>query len=114
MGNMYQFFVFSWGSVIICIECLNDELPEGLYYEEAEEGFYVVTSDTGKINISGIELDLTDEQKNILGEKALRKDVLEFSYNSQQQINFKLSNPGHITLNGKEITLDEWMYNPFL
>lgn len=96
------------------IECFNDELPKGLHYAEAGEGFYVVTSDTGKINVSGIEIDLTEAQKTILGENVSRKDILEFAYNSQQQINFKLSNPGHITINGNEITLDKWIHNPFI
>ena len=49
------------------IEYLNRSLPEGVKYVADEKGNCVITGTDKSFTLGGFSLDLTDEQKKILG-----------------------------------------------
>lgn len=94
------------------IEYLNRSLPEGVKYVADEKGNCVITGTDDSFTLGGFSLDLTDEQKKILGKSYTDKDVYDYSYNAQQPIRLKLIKDGYVLLNGHEFPVNEMAYNP--
>ena len=94
------------------IEYLNRSLPEGVKYVADENGNCVITGTDNSFTLGGFSLDLTDEQKKILGKHYTDKDVYEYSYNAQQPIRLSLIKDGYVLLNGQEFPVKEMAYNP--
>lgn len=94
------------------IEYLNRSLPEGVKYVADETGNCVITGTDNSFTLGGFSLDLTAEQKKILGKHYTDKDVYEYSYNAQQPIRLSLIKDGYVLLNGQEFPVKEMAYNP--
>ena len=96
---------------------LSKKLPTGLKYEVDETKHHIVIvpdPETGEpIRIKGLQFVPTDEQKSILGENYNFDDLLELSYNSQTPIPFELVNDGIVNINGTDISIDRFYYNPY-
>lgn len=92
---------------------ISKSLPEGLSYTATEDGFCYVTAESGEVNISGLYFRPTDKQREALGETFSHADVMEYMYNSQQQLRLELETPGKIKINGQEIPVGQFVQNPF-
>ena len=68
------------------LEYLNEQLPHGLEYISSSDGRCIIKSDSKELTLGGIKFNPTKEQKKILGENYTQKDVLDYSYNSQEKI----------------------------
>lgn len=98
------------------IDQLSEKLPDGLIYVVDCNNNLTISHD-GKKNleytISGITLDPTEQQKELLGDKDSYSDIMKLSYNSQQPVPVKFKNDKYITINGTDISVEELSYNPF-
>ena len=96
------------------LEYLNEQLPHGLEYISSSDGRCIIKSDSKELTLGGIKFNPTKEQKKILGENYTQKDVLDYSYNSQEKIPLLLAKDGYITINGQEIPIEKISCNPWL
>ena len=96
------------------LEYLNEQLPHGLEYISSSDGRCIIKSDSKELTLGGIKFNPTKEQKKILGENYTQKDVLDYSYNSQEKIPLLLEKDGYITINGQEIPIEKISFNPLL
>lgn len=94
------------------IEYINKDLPKGLKYVKDKYGNYVVATEKDEIEISGIKIILSKEQRKILGDKFKLEDILDYAYNSQQKIEIQPINPGYIQINNEKISIDKLIENP--
>lgn len=86
----------------------NDDLK---YIRGKGEGCILVSKDDKEWTISGLELELTEAQKTILGAKPTLDEILKYSYNSQEEI--KTKNNSKVLVNGQEIDVNKFSTNPF-
>lgn len=96
------------------VEYMNRSLPEGVKYVADKEGNCFITSTDGSFTLGGFSLELTDEQKKILGKTYTEKEVYEYSYNAQIPIHLRLTKDGCVLLNGQEFPVDKIVHNPLL
>lgn len=92
---------------------MSKSLPEGLSYNADPDGNCYIVADSGEIKISGLLFRPTEEQRRILGENFTIEDLTEYMYNSQQQLRLEPETPGKLILNGKQISADQFVQNPF-
>lgn len=93
---------------------LSEQLPVGLKYTADEDGSCRIASAEGKpITIGGFICEPTDQQRQVLGETYTTQDVLDYSYNAQQQIRLSLKRDGYILLNGEEFPVEKLLYRPY-
>lgn len=93
---------------------LSEQLPVGLKYTADEDGSCRIASAEGKpITIGGFICEPTDQQRRVLGETYTTQDVLDYSYNAQQQIRLSLKRDGYILLNGEEFPVEKLLYRPY-
>ena len=92
---------------------MSKSLPEGLSYTASADGNCYIVADSGEVNITGLIFRPTDEQRAILGDHFTIDELMEYMYNSQQQIRLELKTPGTLILNGKEIPVSQFVQNPF-
>ena len=95
------------------LEYFNSSLPENFRYIIDEKGNCILVSEIESINIGGFKFAPTPEQKKIIGEHYTADDVISYCENSQQPIPLKLEKEGMILLNGKEVSIDKLIFNPF-
>ena len=96
------------------LEYMNEHIPKGLKYVSSSDGQCIIKSDGNKLTLRGMKFSPTKEQKKILGENYTQKDVLDYSYNSQEKIPLVLEKDGYITINGHDIPIEKISFNPFL
>lgn len=96
------------------IDYMNCSLPEGIKYVADENGNCFIVGTGESFTIGGFSLELTDEQKKILGKNYTEKDVYEYSYNAQKPIHLSLIKDGYILLNGQEFPIQKMAYNPLM
>ena len=92
---------------------LNKSLPNDLKYITSDDGYCTIKSSTEENTISGFTLQLTDKQKEKLGNNFKFSDVIDYFYNMQKPIPLKLKREGYILYNGNEVKIDKLHYNPF-
>ena len=95
------------------VEHLSSQLPLGVRYRATDDGNCEIIADGESVNVGGLVLVPTDEQKKVLGKKFTFDDVLKYSYNAQKPIPMKLKKDGYIILNGQEIPIERIHYNPY-
>lgn len=96
------------------VQYLSEQLPTGLKYVAAEDGSCRIASVEGRpITIGGFLYEPTEQQRQVLGEKYTVQDVLDYSYNAQQQIGLSLKRDGYILLNGEEFPVEKLQYHPY-
>lgn len=98
------------------IDQLSTKLPDGFIYVADDDNNLTISHDGKKnleLNISGIALEPTDQQKKILGDKFSFDDIMNLSYNSQQPVPIRFKDGKYVTINGVDISIDELSYNPF-
>lgn len=96
------------------VQYLSEQLPTGLKYIADEDGSCRIASVEGKpITIGGFVYKPTERQQQVLGEKYTVQDVLDYSYNAQQQIGLSLKRDGYILLNGEEFPVEKLQYHPY-
>lgn len=95
------------------LEYLSNELPDGLKYQAAEDGICYAVSDTDSFTISGFSVELSDDQKKILGPDFTTDDMFKYFYNAQRTIPLKLNKPNTLILNGHEIPIEKMAFNPY-
>ena len=96
------------------VKYLSEQLPTGLKYIADEDGSCRIASVEGKpITIGGFLYEPTEQQRQVLGEKYTVQDVLDYSYNAQQQIGLSLKRDGYILLNGEEFPVEKLQYHPY-
>lgn len=92
---------------------ISKSLPDGLSYTALEDGFCYVTADSGEVKITGLYFKPTKEQCTVLGKDFSHADVMEYMYNSQQQLQLEFETPGKIKINDQEIPVGQFVQNPF-
>lgn len=98
------------------INQLSSKLPDGFIYVVDSNNNLTISHDGKKdlkYTISGIYLEPTEQQKEILGENYSFEDILNLSYNSQKPVPVKLKNGKYVTVNGTDISIEELSFNPF-
>ena len=96
------------------VEYMNQSLPEGVKYVADENGNCFISSTDTSFTLGGFSLELTNEQKRILGKNYTEKDVYEYSYNAQEPIHLRLIKEGYVVLNGQEFPVDKMVHNPLV
>lgn len=98
----------------VVLEYLNRELNSPtLRYISDDNGHCVITSINGEYSLSGIEIELTSEMRDVLGNTPSLEDLQKYSYNSQTEIPIKMKEDGYVILNGTKIPIDEIDFDPF-
>ena len=98
------------------IDQLSMKLPDGFIYVADSKNTLTISHDGKndlKYTISGITLEPTEQQKEILGENYSFEDIINLSYNSQKPVPIKLKNGKYVTVNGTDISIEELSFNPF-
>lgn len=96
------------------IEVLNDDLPDGLVYQEVENGTLVaISKEDLEMTISGFSIEMPDDFPIPLEEKPTLGDLLDFMYRTQRDVELKLSN-NKISVNGALIDIDKLISFPIL
>lgn len=92
------------------VQYLCTQIPDGagVRYSMDKDGNLHLLSESGPISIGGIKLVLDKHSREILGESPSFKDYLDYSYNAQKTIQFKLVKEGYMVINGVEMKA-----NPF-
>lgn len=96
------------------LDHMNSQLPKGIKYISSDDGRCTIVSENGSFTLGGIVFRPTEEQKKILGKNYTYDDVMAYFYNAQKQMPLELKRDGYITLNGKDIPIDQMSYNPML
>lgn len=95
---------------------LSSKLPDGFIYV-ADSNNNLTISHDGKKNlkytISGMALEPTEQQKEILGDDFSFDDIMTLSYNSQQPVPVRFKNDKYVTINGTDVSIEKLSYNPF-
>ena len=91
---------------------LNSQLPQGTKYKIDKDGNCVLSHNGEAVILGGLIFKPTDEQRKALGKKFSQQDVLDYSYNAQEPIQFTCKKDGYVTINGEEFPVDRLMYNP--
>lgn len=95
------------------VDSLSNKLPDGLKYVQCKDGVCTIVSDDDSIRIDGLEIQITDKMKKVLGSSFSTIDLQNYLYNSQTTVELKPVNPGYITVDGKKIKMEEFIYEPF-
>lgn len=98
------------------IDQLSAKLPDGFIYVADSNNNLTISHDGKKdlkYTISGMTLEPTDQQKEILGENYSFEDIMNLSYNSQKPVPVKFKNDKYVTINGTDISIEQLSYNPF-
>lgn len=96
------------------VDYLNRSMPNGIKYVLDNNGNCTIVGTGEPITIGGIKINPTEDQKRILGDNFTKEDVLDYSYNSQEELPMVLEKDGYITINGKEFSILELTYNPYI
>lgn len=94
----------------VLVEYLNEKLPEGVRYDVDANGKLKIVGEK-TISISGFTFKPSKKQKEILGDNPNNREIVEYSYNSQQEIPLALKNEGYIILNNETIKIDDIILN---
>ena len=94
------------------LDHMNSQLPKGIKYISSGDGRCTIISESGSFTLGGIIFRPTEEQRKILGNNYTYDDVMAYFYNAQKQMPLELKRDGYITLNGKDIPIDQMSYNP--
>ena len=98
------------------IDQLSSKLPDGFIYVVDSNNNLTISHDGKKdlkYTISGMALEPTDQQKEILGDDFSFDDIMNLSYNSQKPVPVKLKNDKYVNINGTDIPIEQLSYNPF-
>lgn len=94
------------------LKVLSGKLPEGLKYQNFGEGICGVVSEEKKMEISGLELVLSDDMK-VIGDKIHDLNILhKYAYNSQKSIELKPVTDGEMIINGNKVKIDDFLIDP--
>ena len=96
------------------LDNMNKHLPKGVKYISSDDGRCTIVGESESLTLGGILFRPTEEQKKILGAKFTHEDVMDYFYNAQKPMPLELEKEGYITLNGKEIPIEQMSYNPLL
>lgn len=94
------------------IEYFNDRAPNGTRYIPSEADSLILTGDSN-MQISGLNIVLSDEQKKILGKTPSIADIMEYIDNAQEAVDLQPTKSGFIIINGEEISIDKIKLSPF-
>lgn len=94
------------------VEHLNDQLPQGLKYIADETSVSVVSQDGSPLRFDGFRYAPTREQEQVLGNEYSTQDILDFSYNAQQNIPIVLNKEGFLIVNDSEIPVERLVMFP--
>ena len=98
------------------IDQLSSKLPDAFIYVVDSNNNLTISHDGKKdlkYTISGMTLEPTDQQKEILGDDFSFDDIMNLSYNSQKPVPVKLKNDKYVNINGTDIPIEQLSYNPF-
>lgn len=98
------------------IDQLSAKLPDGLIYVVDSNNNLTISHDGKndlKYTISGMTLEPTDQQNEILGGNCSFDDIMNLSYNSQQPVPVRFKNGKYVTINETDISIEQLSYNPF-
>ncbi len=98
------------------IDQLSAKLPDGFIYVADSNNNLTISHDGRKdlkYTISGMALEPTEQQKEILGDDFSFDDIMTLSYNSQQPVPIRFKDGKFVTINGIDISINELSYNPF-
>ncbi len=94
------------------LKVLSGKLPDGLKYENINDGICGVVPDNESLCISGFEPVLTDELKNKINNSDDMSIIQRYAYNSQKTIEFKPINEGEMIINGNTVKIDDFIIDP--
>lgn len=98
------------------IDQLSSKLPDGFIYVVDSNNNLTISHDGKKdlkYTISGMTLEPTDQQKEILGDNFSFDDIMNLSYNSQKPVPVKFKNDKYVNINGMDVSIKQLSYNPF-
>lgn len=95
----------------VLINYLNQGLPKGYKYKTTNDGELILTTSNKEFKLGGFTFNLSENQKNILGDNYSLDDVLKYSYNAQEPISLKLVKKGYIKLDGVEVPINSLHYD---
>ena len=98
------------------IDQLSSKLPDGLIYVVDSNNNLTISHDgkkDQKYTISGMTLEPTDQQKEILGDDFSFDDIMNLSYNSQKPVPVRFKDDKYVNINGTDISIEQLSYNPF-
>ena len=98
------------------IDQLSSKLPDGFIYVVDSNNNLTISHDGKKdlkYTISGMILEPTDQQKEILGDDFSFDDIMNLSYNSQKPVPVRFKNGKYVNINGTDISIEQLSYNPF-
>lgn len=98
------------------IDQLSTKLPDGLIYVADSNNNLKISHDGKKdleYTISGMTLEPTEQQEELLGDNPSFDDIMTLSYNSQLPVPVRFKNDKYVTINGTDISIEELSYNPF-
>ena len=97
----------------LVVKEFDKSLPKGLRYHSLEDGSVRVGPEEGEgFTIGGLKPMVTREIEKAIGKDPNASELLSYSYNAQKPIRMMLEKPGYITVNGVEISADEYVKNP--
>ena len=98
------------------IDQLSSKLPDGFIYVVDSNNNLTISHDGKKdlkYTISGMTLEPTDQQKEILGDDFSFDDIMNLSYNSQKPVPVRFKDDKYVNINGTDISIEQLSYNPF-
>lgn len=99
------------------IDQLSANLPDGfIYVLDSNTNNLTISHDRKKdltYTISGMTLEPTDEQKEILGDDFSFDDIMNLAYNSQKPVPVRFKNDKYVSINGTDVSIEKLSYNPF-
>lgn len=96
----------------ILLDALNQEAPDGLEYRISEHGDCFLYPKDGNVTLSGFVLNDPEKYVEILGGEVNDCNISRYSYNSQKTIEFCLSEPGVLCINGQKVRIEALIVNP--
>lgn len=94
------------------VEYFNDRAPNGTRYIPSADGSLKLIGDVN-MQISGMDIVLSDEQKKILCNNPSLVDIMEYIDNAQEAVDLQPVKSGYILINGEETSIDKIILSPF-
>ncbi len=94
------------------VEYFNDRAPNGTRYIPTADGSLKLIGDVN-MQIGGMDIVLSDEQKKILGNNPSIVDIMEYIDNAQEAVDLQPVKKGYILINGEETSIDKIVLSPF-
>ena len=95
------------------VDYLSSKLPDRVKYQQIEAGVLIIMPDEKyKLEISGLVPNLTEHQKEVLGDNYSQEKLLKYVTNSQTSVQLVPADGKFIIVNGKKLLFDDFLLRP--